>query len=101
MLDSDGYFTQTFDLVMIPISKDNRILGILVLDILVLDIGGEHLLLPHHVVCASAVNNPTCTPECINLILFSHEAGLSLGGRGGERGFVEGKGRKSLVVGVG
>jgi hypothetical protein len=39
MLGSDGYFTQTFDLVMIPISKDNCILGILVLDV-----GGEHLL---------------------------------------------------------
>jgi hypothetical protein len=27
--------------------------------ILILDIGGEHLLLPRHVVCASAVDNPT------------------------------------------
>jgi hypothetical protein len=25
---------------------------------LVLDVGGEHLLLPRHVVCASAVDNP-------------------------------------------
>jgi hypothetical protein len=56
-----GYFTQTFDLAMIPISKDNRILGILVLDI-----GGKHLLLPRHVVCASAVNNQTCALGCIN-----------------------------------
>jgi hypothetical protein len=62
MLDSDGYFTQTFDLAMIHISKDNCILGIFVLDV-----GGEHLLLPHHVVCASAVNNPACAPVCINL----------------------------------
>jgi hypothetical protein len=62
MLGSDGYFTQTFGLAMIPISKDNRILGILILDV-----GDEHLLLPHHVVCASAVNNPTCAPGCINL----------------------------------
>jgi hypothetical protein len=62
MLGSDGYFTQTFDLAMIPISKDNRILGILVLDI-----GGDHLLLPRHVICTSAVNNPTCAPGCINL----------------------------------
>jgi hypothetical protein len=62
MLSSDGYFTQTFDLAMIPISKDNRILGILVLDV-----GGEHLLLPRHVVCASAINNPTCASGCINL----------------------------------
>jgi hypothetical protein len=62
MLGSDGYFTQTFDLAMIPISKDNRILGILVLDV-----GGEHLLLPRHVVCASAANNTTCALGCINL----------------------------------
>jgi hypothetical protein len=31
MLDSDGYFTQTFDIAMIPISKDDRVLGILFL----------------------------------------------------------------------
>jgi hypothetical protein len=71
MLSSNGYFTQTFDLAMIPISKDNRILGILVLDV-----GGEHLLLLRHVVCASAVNNPTCAPGCINL-----QDSLSLGFR--------------------
>jgi hypothetical protein len=58
MLSSDGYFSQTFDLLMIPISKDDRVLGILVLDV-----GGEHLLLPRHVVCASAVNNPACAPD--------------------------------------
>jgi hypothetical protein len=52
VLACDGYFSQTFDLVLIPISKNNRILGILVLDV-----GGEHLLLPRHVVCASAVDN--------------------------------------------
>jgi hypothetical protein len=68
MLSSDGYFTQTFDLAMIPISKDDSILGILVLDI-----GGEHLL-PNLVVCASAFNNPTCAPGCINL-----QGDLSLG----------------------
>jgi hypothetical protein len=62
MLGSDGYFAQTFDLAMIPISKDNHILGILVLDV-----GGEHLFLSRHVVCASAVNNPACAPGCINL----------------------------------
>jgi hypothetical protein len=38
---------------LVPISKDDCILGILVLDV-----GGEHLLLPRHVVCASAVDNP-------------------------------------------
>jgi hypothetical protein len=37
---------------LVPISKDDRVLGILVLDV-----GGEHLLLPRHVVCASAVDN--------------------------------------------
>ena len=71
MLGSDGYFTQTLDLVMIPISKDNRILGILVLDV-----GGEHLLLPRHMICASAINNPACAPGCINL-----QGSLSLGFR--------------------
>ena len=53
MLVGDGYLAQAFDLALVPISKDDRILGILVLDV-----GGEHLLLPHHVVCASAVDNP-------------------------------------------
>jgi hypothetical protein len=53
MLVGDGYLSQILDLALIPISKDNRILGILVLDV-----GGEHLLLPRHVVCASAVDNP-------------------------------------------
>jgi hypothetical protein len=58
MLGSDGYFTQTFDLALIPISKDDCVMGILVLDV-----GGEHLLLPRHVVCASAINNPACAPD--------------------------------------
>jgi hypothetical protein len=53
MLACDGYLAQAFDLALVPISKDNRILGILVLDI-----GDEHLLLPRHVVCASTVDNP-------------------------------------------
>jgi hypothetical protein len=52
VLVGDGYLAQALDLALIPISKDDRILGILVLDI-----GGEHLLLPRHVVCASAVDN--------------------------------------------
>jgi hypothetical protein len=38
---------------LVPISKDDRILGVLVLDV-----GGEHFLLPHHMVRASAVDNP-------------------------------------------
>jgi hypothetical protein len=71
MLDIDGYFTQTFDLAMIPISKDDLVLGILVLDV-----GGEHFLLPRHVVCASAVNNPAYASRCINL-----QGDLSLGFR--------------------
>jgi hypothetical protein len=58
MLGSDGYFTQTFDLATIPISKDNCVLGILVFDV-----GGEHLLLPRHMVCASAINNPVVPPN--------------------------------------
>ena len=62
MLVSDGNLAQAFDLALVPISKDDHILGILVLDI-----GGEHLLLPHHVVCASAVDYPARAPRCINL----------------------------------
>jgi hypothetical protein len=38
MLGNDVYFTKTFDIALIPISKDYCVLGILVLDI-----GGEHL----------------------------------------------------------
>ena len=54
MLVGDGYLAQAFDLALVPIPKDDRILGILVLDI-----GGEHFLHPRHVVCASTVDNPT------------------------------------------
>jgi hypothetical protein len=53
MLGSDGYFAQTLDHALVPISKDDSVLGILVLDV-----GGEHFLLSHHVVCASAINDP-------------------------------------------
>jgi hypothetical protein len=53
MLGCDGYLSQSFDLALVPISKDDRILGILVFDV-----GGEHFLLPRHVVSASAVDNP-------------------------------------------
>jgi hypothetical protein len=52
MLGCDGYLSQSFDLALVSISKDDRILGILVFDV-----GGEHLLLPRHVVRASAVDN--------------------------------------------
>jgi hypothetical protein len=71
MLGSDGYFTQTFDFALIPISKYDRVVGILVLDV-----GGEYLLLPRHVLCASVVNNPACAPRCINM-----QGNLSLGFR--------------------
>jgi hypothetical protein len=47
---------------LIPISKYDCIMGILVLDV-----GGEHLLLPRHVVCASTIDNPAGAPGCINL----------------------------------
>jgi hypothetical protein len=40
MFGSDGYFTKTFNLALIPVSKDDSILGILVLDV-----GGGHFLL--------------------------------------------------------
>ena len=53
MLVCDGYLAQAFDLALVPISKDDRILGIFTLDV-----GSEHLLLPRHVVWASAVDNP-------------------------------------------
>jgi hypothetical protein len=71
MLGSDGYFTQTFDLALVHISKYDYVLGILVLDV-----GGEHSLLPRHVVCASTINNPACAIGCINL-----QGNLSLGFR--------------------
>jgi hypothetical protein len=71
MLGCNGYLPQSFNLALVPISKNNRILGILVLDI-----GGEHLLLPRHVVCASAVDYPARAPGCINL-----QGNLSLGFR--------------------
>jgi hypothetical protein len=41
VLVCDGYLAQSFNLALIPISKDDSILRILVLDV-----GGEHLLLP-------------------------------------------------------
>jgi hypothetical protein len=53
MLGCDGYLAQAFNLDLVPISKDNGIMGIPVLDV-----GGERFLLPRHVVCASVVDNP-------------------------------------------
>jgi hypothetical protein len=51
-----GYsnFTQTFDQSLISIPDFDSSLGILVFLV-----GGEHSLLPCHVVCASAINYPT------------------------------------------
>jgi hypothetical protein len=40
VLGRDGYLVQSFDLALVPISKDNSILGIPILDV-----GGEHFLL--------------------------------------------------------
>jgi hypothetical protein len=71
MLGSDGYFAQTLYLALVLISKDDNVLGILVLDV-----GGVHFLLLHHVVCAFAINDPACSPGCINL-----QGNLSLGFR--------------------
>jgi hypothetical protein len=62
MLDSNHYFTYPHYLALIPISEDNR-----VMEILILDVGGQHLLLPRHVVCASAINDLALAPGCINL----------------------------------
>jgi hypothetical protein len=58
MFDSDGYFAQALDLALVPISKDDSVLGIHVLDV-----GGEHFLLPYHVVCASTINGPAWPPD--------------------------------------
>jgi hypothetical protein len=54
MLGINRYFTYSLYLALVPISKDDRVMGILILDV-----GGEHVLLPCHVVCAFAINNPT------------------------------------------
>jgi hypothetical protein len=53
VLVRDGNLAQSFNFALVPISKENCVLRIHVLDV-----GGEHLLLPRHVVCASAVDNP-------------------------------------------
>jgi hypothetical protein len=52
MLGSNRYFTYPLYIALIPISKDDRVMRIVVLDV-----GGEHVLLPHHVVCASAISD--------------------------------------------
>jgi hypothetical protein len=62
MLDSNRYFTHPFYLSLILISKNDCVMGILVLDV-----GREHVLLPRHVVCASVINDLAWAPGCINL----------------------------------
>jgi hypothetical protein len=52
MLDSNRYFTYPLYLTLILMSKDHRVMRILVLDV------GSEQVLPRHVVCASAINDP-------------------------------------------
>jgi hypothetical protein len=49
----NGYFTYALYLALIPISKDGHGMRIPILDV-----GSEHVLLPSHVVCAFAINDP-------------------------------------------
>jgi hypothetical protein len=62
MLSSNCYFTYPIYLALISISKDDRVMRIIVLHI-----GGEHVLLPRHVICASNINDLASAPGCINL----------------------------------
>jgi hypothetical protein len=94
MLGSNRYFTHSLYLALVPISKDDRVMGILILDV-----GGEHVLFPRHMFCASAINDPALAPRCINLLIFYHEASVMLVGE--EGGFVKGGGSKSFIIGVG
>ena len=48
MLGNNHYLTQLLYLALVPTSKDDRVVGILILDV-----GREYLLLPLYVVCAS------------------------------------------------
>jgi hypothetical protein len=52
MLSTYDNLTEPFNLALIPISEYDFVLGIFVLDV-----ARKHLLLPHHVVCAFAINN--------------------------------------------
>jgi hypothetical protein len=62
VLGGNCNITQTLYPALIPIFEYDFMLGILVLDI-----GRVHMLLPCHVVCASAVNYPARDLGCINL----------------------------------
>jgi hypothetical protein len=54
MLGSYSNLTQPLYLSLIPITKDDHVVGILALDV-----GREHPLLPRYVVYGSAINDPT------------------------------------------
>jgi hypothetical protein len=54
MLGSNRYFTYPLYLALVLISKDDHVIGILILDV-----GGEYVLLLHRVVCAFAINDPS------------------------------------------
>jgi hypothetical protein len=54
--------TQPLYHALIPVSKYECVLGILVLGV-----GRKHLLLPYHVVYSSTVDNPAYALRCINL----------------------------------
>jgi hypothetical protein len=53
VLGSYRYLTYPLYLALVPIFKDDRVMGILILDL-----RSEHFLLPRHVVCAFVINNP-------------------------------------------
>jgi hypothetical protein len=63
VLSSNRYLTYPLYLALVPISKDDRVMGILILDI-----GSEHLLLPRHVVCSSAIDNLALAMRHIDLL---------------------------------
>jgi hypothetical protein len=52
MLGSNRYFTYSLYLASVLISKDDHVMRILILDV-----GGEHVLFHHHMVCASPIND--------------------------------------------
>jgi hypothetical protein len=54
MLGSNCYLAYPLYLAWVPISKDDRVMGIFIVDV-----GSEHLLLPRHMVRAFAVDSPT------------------------------------------
>jgi hypothetical protein len=63
MLDNNGNLTHLNYLALVSITKNNHVVGILVLDV-----RRKHPLLPRQVVCASAIKDPTWALGCINLV---------------------------------